>query len=151
MTEALASIPAATNVDGPLRLLVTGSRAWLDRHAIQDALWDWLIDHGHTTNKPLSPLPMLVVGDCPTGADAIAEQLWRSWGLPVERYVAQWRRFGNSAGPKRNQQMVNSGANACIAFPKGASRGTRGCLSMAQRAGISTVVIEGHDSYLVNA
>lgn len=140
----LADPPAVRREGGALRLLVTGSRNWADRDVIDDALWDWLIDHGYTA-KTVSqmPAPVLVVGACPSGADKIAEDLWRERGFPVERHVADWRRHGRSAGPKRNAAMVASGVDACLAFPLGESRGTRGCMEMARQAGVPVTVVEG--------
>lgn len=126
-----------------LRLLVTGSRDWTDPESVDAALWDWLIDNGFkSSGKSAGPKPILVVGACLTGADAIAEALWRERGLPVERHPADWKAFGSFAGPKRNKEMAKSGVDFCIAFPKGSSRGTRGCIREAEAAGVQVQVFE---------
>ena len=83
----------------------------------------------------------LVHGDA-TGADRMAEDLWRQTGMPVERHPANWRAHGRLAGPVRNRAMVAAGADLCLAFPLGESKGTRGCMREAARAGIPTRVIE---------
>lgn len=146
MTDITDAMNDETKSTSALRLLVTGSRDWTDRDAINDALWDWLIENGFTakTSKGL-PKPILVVGACKTGADLIAEELWRSWGYPVERHPADWDRLGRSAGPERNKEMVRSGAAGCLAFPKGLSYGTRGCMKLADVAGIPVIVFEAAD------
>ena len=71
----------------PPRILVTGSRDWTDRDVIYRALvsaWDRTGRH---------PAAVLVQGECHLGgADAIAADVWASWGLPVEghpQFVSQ--------------------------------------------------------------
>lgn len=112
------------------RILVTGSRNWTDAAAIHAAL-----------SEHASPGDTLVHGACPDGADPIAAAYWRSRG-PMEPHPAKWRTYGRSAGPIRNAEMVALGADVMLAFPLGESRGTRGCIAMAQDAGITVHVFE---------
>lgn len=118
-----------------MRILITGSRDWpmeyegreVIRNAILDLANEYPIDWDEVT---------IVHGHCPTGADAIANSIGKMYGLKVERHPADWERFGKYAGPKRNKEMVDLGADVCLAFPIGASRGTRGCMKLAKDAGI---------------
>lgn len=112
------------------RVLITGSRNWADQEALRRALFVHM-KFGDT----------LVSGACPTGADKMAEDYWRSFG-PIERHPADWNAHGKAAGPKRNQEMVDLGADLCIAFPLPDSRGTKHCMGAAERAGIPVVVVE---------
>lgn len=85
----------------------------------------------------------IVHGDCPTGIDAAADRVSRKLGgFTVEAHPADWEAWGKFAGPRRNQQMVNLGADLCLAFPRGVSRGTRHCIRAARAAGIPTRVVE---------
>lgn len=123
-----------------MRIIVTGSRDWTDRESIRRALDSAIaaFDQGPT-------LPRLVHGGCgmrqprpgeeptytadpPVGADAIADDIWRSWGLPREIHFARWDRHGNRAGPLRNRDMCNRGADYALAFSLGDSAGTADCL-----------------------
>lgn len=115
-----------------MRILITGSRDWQDRDAIYNLL------------NRLVPLHATIVhGDCPTGADALAQKWAESQpDIKVERYPADWNQYGKSAGPRRNQQMVDLGADICIAFPLSTSRGTRDCMRKAKTAGIPVLVLE---------
>lgn len=82
------------------RILVTGSRGWTDKQAVADALERAVLG----LYTPAEGLPVLVHGACPTGADAIADELWLEHGYPEpERHPAEWSRFGRAAGPLRNQ------------------------------------------------
>jgi len=108
-----------------MRVLVTGSRDLTDRKLVWDALMPY--GSGHWT---------LIVGDCPTGADLFARAHFR--GSRMRVFTADWATHGKAAGPKRNQAMVDSGADVCLAFLKAglACRGTRDCASRAELAGI---------------
>ena len=130
----------------PIRILVTGSRDWEDVQTIRRALL-WAI----TTYAPNRRV-VLIHGDCPTGADAIAHVEWvhlsRSNDLHLlapERFTVtpeDWHRIGRRAGPERNQLMVDQGADICLAFPLPSSRGTKDCMKKATIAGIPVKVWE---------
>lgn len=49
---------------------------------------------------------IIIVSGCASGADAIGERYAEENGLKVEKYPANWKRYGRSAGPKRNKQMA---------------------------------------------
>ncbi|WP_258047458.1 DUF2493 domain-containing protein [Streptomyces sp. SM13] len=126
----------------PYRVLVTGSRDWQEIGAIRRALNEVLAVRPH--NQPL----VVVHGDCPTGADIMA----KVWALTTftpactddyervteEPHPAAWHLHGRKAGPIRNQNMVNKGADLCLAFIRNGSRGATGCANLAEAAGIPT-------------
>lgn len=116
------------------RILVTGSRDWEDLGLVYETLrnaWHWVQG------------PVIVIhGGCPTGADDMAH----CWARPLrgvnvteEIHRADWAKHGKAAGPIRNRQMVDAGADVCYAFIKNRSRGATGCADMAERAGIETI------------
>jgi hypothetical protein len=111
-----------------MRVVVTGSRDWRDGRAIQRALAA-LIDRAPVT---------IVHGDA-RGADRLADHaahVLERWGYRVERFPADWRTHGRAAGPIRNRQMLEAGADAVFAFPMPGSRGTLDCMIEAHRRGI---------------
>lgn len=128
------------------RILVTGSRHWKDWAVIEAALAE-AVGRYHSVDNQL----VLVHGGCPTGADAMADNIWRSWIpkmlwpwlLEPEVHHPDWNRYGKAAGPIRNTQMVNLGAAVCLAFPHSKSMGTRDCMDKAKAAGIPVVVHKG--------
>ncbi|MGO1548039.1 MAG: SLOG family protein [Microbacterium sp.] len=122
-------------------IMVTGSRTWGDAEAVRTvfnrlrAAW------------PLTDAfrPVLFSGHCPDGADAIAERVWAGAGFEILTFPAEWGRFGRSAGPRRNQDMVDAlvafraaGVRVvCVAFLEQCSKAT------CPQSGIEQLSAEG--------
>jgi len=71
---------------------------------------------------------LLVHGNC-SGVDKYAEEVALSLGCQVRRYNADWKRYGRSAGPIRNQYMIDDSLpHIAIAFPSLNSIGTIDCI-----------------------
>lgn len=78
--------------------------------------------------------PVILSGGC-RGADMLGERYAHEHGYRVERYEADWDRYGKSAGPRRNRQMAEA-ADAAICFWDGVSRGTESLINSAMERGI---------------
>lgn len=114
-----------------MRILITGSRNFKDRDLMFMVLHQFSEQHKEEEVT-------IVHGKCPTGADRLAGEVARELGYKVEEHPANWEQYGKSAGPIRNQAMVDLGADVCYGFPLGLSRGTRHCMERARKAGIKT-------------
>lgn len=117
-----------------MRILVTGSRALDEQHVpwIRRAMiYYHRIDGPHT----------LVSGSA-LGADAIAEAIATANNWEIERYPADWKKYGKAAGPIRNGQMLDSGVDVVVAFPnpRGRSDGTWDAVHKAAARGIEVVI-----------
>jgi hypothetical protein len=113
-----------------LRVIVCGSRNWLGLHKIKERL------------KHLPPETIIISGHC-KGADMLGEWAAKDLGFTAEVYPADWRTHGYAAGPLRNQQMLDTGADLVIAFHNNiaASKGTKDMLSRAVKAGVPIELI----------
>lgn len=112
-----------------MRVLITGDRNHTNYDLIESALMTvWEASH--------RPEFFIVVHGDATGADTLAAAAASQHGWPVEPHPADWDRFGRGAGHKRNQEMVDLGADLCLAFPMPGSRGTWDCVRRARLASI---------------
>lgn len=112
-----------------MRILVTGSRDWNDELVIVRALNEAKCGISYRD-------VILVHGACKTGADYLADLWAAERGIEIERHPAKWREFGKSAGFMRNFEMVDLGADICLAFIKNNSRGASHCAYYAEVRGI---------------
>lgn len=86
-----------------------------------------------------APHMVIIQGGCPDGADLLARRVAAEFGMPVETFPADWKKHGRAAGPIRNQEMADAGADLCLAFPSaGRSTGTWDMIRRACAAGIDT-------------
>lgn len=60
-------------------------------------------------------------------------------GKEIERYPAEWNRYGRSAGYRRNEQMAKI-ADALIALWDGQSKGTQHMIRLARSYGLEVLV-----------
>lgn len=121
-----------------MTVLVTGGRYYGDRDAVfrrLDAIDNdrgiTLLVHGACRDKHTKEL---------TGADALAEEWAIDRECPYFGIPARWRKYGDSAGPRRNREMPTLCAKMgvpvelVVAFPGG--DGTNGMVEIADRLGI---------------
>ncbi len=110
-----------------MTILVTGGREFAD----ENSLW-YFLDRIHKA----TPITKILQGGA-SGADACA----RSWAyalrIPVETHEADWALYGKSAGPRRNQKMIDMKPDIVVACPGG--RGTEDCVRRAVAAGIKVI------------
>jgi predicted Rossmann-fold nucleotide-binding protein len=115
------------------RVVVCGGRDYADRDRLfreLDRLLRRLKD------------PIICTGAA-KGADALAEQWAYSRMHTVKRFHADWDKYGKSAGPRRNEQMIDFAAERrpafCVAFPGGP--GTADCVRQARAAGLIVRIV----------
>jgi len=152
-----------------LRLLVTGSRRWVHAESVNEVLSFYTrlaFEYGERLE--------VVHGAARDGGDALAAgwvSRWsrRGWPVSQDPHPANWaapcdpechhgprgvhkdgRMFCQYAGHRRNSAMVASGVQACVAFWRGGSPGTRDCFEKAEKAGIAPLVLKWDDRELVN-
>lgn len=73
----------------------------------------------------------IVSGGC-TGADNLGERYAKEYGIPLEIHPAEWDKFGNAAGPIRNEEMIKE-SDAVLCFWDGKSHGTLSLISLAKK------------------
>lgn len=122
------------------RILITGSRDWTDYQTIFDAIQEQQVNYEKDT--------VLISGNCPTGADHMAEKVAETLGIRIEYHPADWKQYGKRAGFIRNKEMVDLGATVCLAFIKNNSKGATMTAKLAAKAEIPMLVYREDDNTL---
>lgn len=121
-----------------LRVLICGSRDWTDKRRIGRYLDELLAAEG------LEPQQLVVIhGGC-KGADHHAGMEAKGRCCQVLEFPANWVKFGLSAGPKRNQQMLTEGKpDRIVAFHPDldSSKGTKDMVARAKFYGVPVEII----------
>ena len=118
-----------------MRVVVTGGRKYPFRQRIFQVL-----DKLHATVG----IEAIIEGGAEDGADKFAREWAEAHGMQPETYEADWTRYGNPAGPIRNEEMIReSRPDVCLGFPTPGekNKGTRNCMSIARKAGVEVVEI----------
>lgn len=114
-----------------MRILVCGGRDYNDRARVGKVLAGYV-----DTNTDC----MTIIHGGARGADALAREWAFMYGCLEDEFTANWKRYGNAAGPIRNQQMLDEGKpDLVVAFPGG--RGTADMVKRAQKAGVKVRII----------
>lgn len=118
-----------------MRVLVCGDRNWSN----PVSLWHTL-DSAHAEH----PITCIIEGEA-AGADVLGRGWGLQKGIQVLPFPAQWDKYGKSAGPIRNRQMIDEGKpDIVFAFHPDirASKGTRDMVNAAKHAGIPVRIFE---------
>lgn len=116
-----------------MRVLICGSREWADGGAIYQKLAQ-LHDGKNVV--------IVIEGEC-RGADVLGRQAAEQLRIPVLAFPAEWKKYGRSAGPIRNAQMLREGKPAVVlAFHDDLahSAGTKDMVERAKKAGLKVWV-----------
>lgn len=124
------------------RVLVTGSRDWRNLDAVTEALAFAYLTSGRDKR-------MVLVHGTAAGLDTQAATQAGERGWIIEGHPARWDTHTEAcpdwhlglstcrmAGHRRNQEMVDKGADICLAFIRNNSKGATGCATAAKKAGI---------------
>lgn len=114
-----------------MRILVTGSRDWRNARTILDAI------RYQVSVDPWQEVTVVHGGA--RGADQMAGIAAYQAACYQEVHPADWEKYGRRAGFVRNAEMVNAGADVCLAFIRNNSKGATMCAQLAEKAGIPVV------------
>jgi len=96
-----------------------------------DAEMAWFFDCVYEYHKSY-PITEIVSGTA-VGVDRMGEIFAELTKIPVKQFPADWKKYGKSAGYRRNEEMV-AYADRVIAFWDGHSRGTKHTIDITEKA-----------------
>lgn len=91
-----------------VRVLICGGRNFYNRGSVEREIQRLDLEF---------PNMVLVHGAAP-GADSLAEKVAKALGIKTEPHPAEWDKYGKSAGPRRNLEMLQTGIDfgRCISW-----------------------------------
>ena len=107
------------------RIVIAGSRDYNNYDEAKEFIDSCLID----INKENE---IIIVSGGASGADAIGERYATEKGFKIEKYAAEWKKYGRAAGPKRNKEMAEI-SDYVICFWDGKSKGTKSMIDYAKK------------------
>lgn len=114
------------------RVIIAGTRTF-DDYGMLCRSADYWLSEKRTKRR------IVIVSGAAKGADALGEQYARERGYKLQRYPADWEKYGRAAGPIRNEVMAQN-ADALIAYWDGRSPGTWNMIELARNYGLKVRV-----------
>jgi hypothetical protein len=109
-----------------MKILIAGGRDFADKQFLEQYMSKYLED------------ATLVISGTAKGADRLGEKWAQANDIPVDRYPAQWSRYGGAAGPIRNQEMLDKGKPDLVVVFKGGT-GSAHMAKIARKAGVKVM------------
>ena len=116
------------------KVIIAGSRGFSNYKLLKETCNNVLREKKKTHN-------IVIISGGAKGADKAGEQYAQDCDYDLEIYPADWKKFGKSAGFRRNEQMAEV-ADGLIAFWDGKSNGTKHMIDIANEKGIKIKVVE---------
>jgi hypothetical protein len=115
------------------RIIIAGGRSFDDFDLLKTKL------NLYFSKLDLSDLEIVSGGA--KGADSLGESYANINGIKLKRFPADWNKYGQGAGYRRNSEMANY-ANGLIAFWDGRSKGTLHMINLAKSKGIAVKIVK---------
>ena len=118
------------------KLIIAGTRSFNDYELLRSILSTLFMKHHCWT---IDWNEEIVSGGAP-GADTLAVRYATEANMPFKVFPADWKKYGRSAGQRRNRQMAEY-ADAAIVFWDGKSRGTQNMIQQMRELGKPVEVV----------
>ena len=106
------------------KIIVAGGRSFNNYDLLEQKLDYYL------SSKIKEGYDIVIISGTAKGADSLGEKYAINKGYEIERFPANWDKYGKSAGYRRNVDMANV-ADACIVFWDGTSPGSKHMIDIA--------------------
>jgi hypothetical protein len=115
-----------------IRLIIAGGRDFSDLQYMKREFIKFV-------GKDTPNEDVCIISGNANGADKLGEKIAYMCDLALEKYPADWDRYGKSAGYRRNEEMAAT-ATHLLAFWDGQSRGTKHMIDIAIASGLEIQV-----------
>ncbi len=117
-------------------IIIAGSRNFLDYILLEKTLDKYISNQENVT----------IISGAAKGADLLGEKYAENHNIPIIRCPADWKRYRQGAGIKRNEDMAklsvqNNSSGVLFAFWDGKSHGTKQMINIAKRYDLEINII----------
>ena len=120
--------------DRPIyKTIIAGGRDFMDYNLLKEKV-NKILQEKKVTHK------IVIISGCARGADTLGLRYATENAFDVEKYPAEWGKYGKKAGYMRNVEMAEN-ADALIAFWDGKSKGTKHMIDIATERNLPIRVI----------
>ena len=116
------------------KIIVAGGRSFNNYDLLEQKLDYYL------SSKINEGYDIVIISGTAKGADSLGEKYAINKGYEIERFPANWDKYGKSAGYRRNVDMANV-ADACIVFWDGTSPGSKHMIDIANTKRLALRVV----------
>ena len=116
------------------KVIIAGSRGFSNYKLLKEKCNEYLREKRKEYN-------IIIISGGARGADFYGEKYAQDEGFLLEVFLANWNKFGKSAGFRRNEQMAEV-ADALIAFWDGKSHGTKHMIEIMENKKLLVRVIK---------
>ena len=116
------------------KFIIAGSRGFSNYKLLKEKCNKYLCEKRKECN-------IIIISGGARGADTLGEKYAQDEGFSLEKFPANWNKFGKSAGFRRNEQMAEV-ADALIAFWDGKSHGTKHMIEIMENKKLLVKVIK---------
>lgn len=116
-----------------MHIIIAGCRYFNDYSKVEKEVMNYI-------GPFIGKIDIEIISGGATGADALGERFAKEHNLSLKIIPADWKTYGRSAGPRRNEQMARI-AGTLIAFWDGKSRGTKNMIDTARKLGLRVKVV----------
>lgn len=117
-----------------IKVIIAGTRDF-DNYELLKQKMDKILAGRVRNNEEI-----IIISGTARGADKLGERYAREKGYKIERYPANWDKYGKRAGYIRNEQMAKV-ADACVCFWDEQSKGTKHMIDLAKQYKLALRVI----------
>ena len=118
-----------------MKILICGSRVWYDRRPIENFILQCIREAKYRGEK------LIIVHGNARGADKIADQLAKKYGILLQCKSAEWERYGGQAGIIRNEQILDEHSDITRVYAFKVGERSIGTGDMIQRARDQTIPV----------
>ena len=117
-----------------MHIIIAGCRDFNDYSVVEKEVMNYI-------GKCIGKIEIEIISGGASGVDALGERFAKEHNLPLKVVPADWKTYGRSAGPRRNEKMARM-AGTLIAFWDGQSRGTKNMIETAQKLGLRVKIVK---------